>query len=127
MITAMKALLAVVLAAVVGQAAFGAGLSQVEVNGNSYSNITDVHLGSGGLVIILFPGGGTSVKVDKLPTDFLASWNIGQKAQAAAQAAQAAAAENSLDRAIESGSFREVEVSFTTHASRRLIGWSLTM
>ncbi len=109
MITAMKALLAVVLAAVVGQAAFGAGLSQVEVNGNSYSNITDVHLGSGGLVIILFPGGGTSVKVDKLPTDFLASWNIGQKAQAAAQAAQAAAAENSLDRAIESGSFREVE------------------
>lgn len=109
MILRMKALLAVVLATVVGQAAFAGGLTQVELNGNTYSNITKVYLSSRGLVIIMFQGGGTAAPVGKVPEDFLASWNISQKAQAAAKSERAAIAEKNLDRAIQSGAFREVD------------------
>jgi S1-C subfamily serine protease len=104
----MKALLSIALAFSVASAAFGAGLTQVQVNGNSYSNITDVHLSSGGLVIIIFQGGGTSAPVDKVPSDFLASWKIGQESQAAAKNAQVAGAQRALDRAIQGGAFRKV-------------------
>ncbi len=119
MITAMKALLSVVLAAVVGQTAFGDGLTQVEINGKTYTNITKAYVGTGGLVIILFPGGGTSATVDKVPTNFLSSWNINQASQAAAKATQATIAENNLDRAIEGGCFREVKgVVYDTRKSQ---------
>ena len=104
----MKALLSIVLAFSVGSAALGDGLTQVEINGNTYTNITKVYVSSGGLVIILFSGGGTSATVDKVPADFLASWNISKASQVAAKNEQATIAENNLDRVIESGCFREV-------------------
>ena len=37
--------------------AFGAGWTSVQIDGNTYSNITDVHISSGGRVIMIFPGG----------------------------------------------------------------------
>lgn len=89
--------------------AFGEGITVVEVNGNVYSNISKVHVGTGGRIIIDFPAGGTSASADKLPTNFLASWNIGPESQNAAKAAEAALAEKNLDRAIQAGYFREVD------------------
>ncbi len=40
---------------------------------------------------MLFPGGGTSTSADKVPPDFLASWNISPAAQTNAMAAEAVA------------------------------------
>jgi S1-C subfamily serine protease len=110
---------------------FGAGLTSVQIDGNSYTNITDVHISSGGRIVMLFPGGGTSASADKVPPDFLASWNISLAAQTNAVAAEAAAnarrkaaetleranaraavlteAENNLEQIIQSGVFREVD------------------
>ncbi len=101
----MKALLSLVFG-LLGLAALGAGLSTVEVNGNTYTNITKAYAGAGGRIIILYQGGGTSAMSDKVPADFLASWNINAEG---AKAAQAAAAEDNLDRAIAAGRFREVD------------------
>jgi S1-C subfamily serine protease len=126
----VKALLSTVLV-MTGAIAFGAGLTSVQIDGNSYTNITDVHVSSGGRIILLFPGGGTSASADKVPPDFLASWNISPLAQTNAVAAEAAAkarrkatesaeranaraaalaeAENNLEQIIQSGVFREVD------------------
>ena len=111
--------------------AFGAGLASVQIDGNTYSNITDVHISSGGRVIMLFAGGGTSASADKVPLDFLASWNISPAAQtnavaaeiaanarrkaadaagrANARAAELAKAQNNLEQIIQSGVFREID------------------
>jgi S1-C subfamily serine protease len=126
----VKALLSAVLM-MVGAMAFGAGLTSVQIDGNTYTNITDVHISSGGRVIMLFPGGGTSASADKVPPDFLASWNISPMAQTNAVAAEIVAkarrkaaaiaeranalaaalteAENNLEQIIQSGVFREVD------------------
>jgi S1-C subfamily serine protease len=125
----VKALLSAVLA-MMGAMAFGAGLTSVQIDGNTYTNITDVHI-SGGRIIMLFPGGGTSASADKVPLDFLASWNISPAAQTNAVAAEAIAkarrkaanaaeranaraaaiaeTENDLEQLIQSGVFREVD------------------
>ena len=117
--------------AMTGAVAFGAGLTSVQIDGNSYTNITDVHISSAGRVIMLFPGGGTSASADKIPPDFLASWNISPMAQTNAVAAEASAkarrkatesaeranaraaalaeAENNVEQTIQSGVFREVD------------------
>jgi S1-C subfamily serine protease len=119
------------LLVMMGAVVFGAGLTSVQIDGNSYTNITDVHVSSGGRVIMLFPGGGTSASADKVPPDFLASWNISPAAQTNAMAAEAAAkarrkaaetaeranartaaladAQNNLEQIIQSGVFREVD------------------
>lgn len=83
------------------------GIPTIELNGNSYSNISKVYL-SGNRVIILCPGGGTSATLDKLPRDFLESWGIGQSQQDAAKAAAAEDESKALDRAIRQGLFRKV-------------------
>ena len=111
--------------------AFGAGWTSVQIDGNTYSNITDVHISSGGRVIMIFPGGGTSASADRVPQDFLASWNISPAAQTNAMAAEIAAnarrkaadaagranaraaalteAQNNLEQIIQSGVFREID------------------
>jgi S1-C subfamily serine protease len=104
----MKALLSFVLTMLAVDLAFGDGMTTAVINGNSYSNISKVYVGAGGRVIILFPGGGTSASADKVPQDFLTSWNISQEAQAGAKASEAAVAQNNLDRSIQAGIFREV-------------------
>jgi hypothetical protein len=104
----MKALLSMVFADSVATVAFGDGLDNVVIDGNSYSNITKVYVGSTGRIIIVYPDGGTSASVDKVPTNFLASWNINQALQNAAKSTATDVAENNLERAIQSGCFREV-------------------
>jgi S1-C subfamily serine protease len=126
----VKALLSAVLA-MVAAVAFGAGWPSVQIDGNSYSNITDVHISSAGRIIMIFPGGGTSASANKVPQDFLASWNISPTAQtnavaveiaanakrkaadiaerANARAARLAEAQNNLEQTIQSGVFREID------------------
>jgi S1-C subfamily serine protease len=116
----MKVLLCSIFTAVCASV-YGDGLTSVQVNGNSYSNISKVYLGSAGRVIILFPGGGTSASADKVPTNFLSSWNINEEARAGALAAQSAAAENNLAQAIQNGWFREVDG--VVYNTRRSSGW----
>jgi len=96
-------------------------LSALELNGNSYSNISRVYI-SGNRVILLYPGGGTSATVDKLPADFLASWGINQDQQEAVKAAAAEQEARTLDRAIQQGSFRKVHgVVYDTRKAQA--GW----
>ncbi|MDR3459427.1 MAG: serine protease [Verrucomicrobiae bacterium] len=101
----MKALLSLFLVLACLSAA-GEGVTSLQLNGNTYTNINRVYVGSGGRIIILYDGGGTSANLDKLPADFLKSWNINQ---AEAKVAEATTAESNLDRAVKTGCFREVE------------------
>jgi S1-C subfamily serine protease len=119
--TRMKALLSLALAVALADAAAATGISYLQLNDTTYSNITDVHI-SGGRVIVLYPGGGTSATLDKLPGDFLASWGIGADKQAAANAAMAEKRARDLDHAIQVGCFREVHgVVYDTR--QRQSGW----
>jgi S1-C subfamily serine protease len=117
----MRALLSLLLI-LTGVSALAGGLPSVTINGNSYSNITKVYIVSSGRVIVMFEGGGTSASVDKVPADFLASWNINADAQSGAKAAASAQAENNLQHAIDAGVFREVEgVVYDTRKTQA--GW----
>jgi len=117
----MKAVLSLVFAAALVNAGVGGVVSTLELNGNSYSNISKVYL-SDNRVIILYPGGGTSATVDKLPANFLESWGIGSDKQAAVKAATAEAEMKNLDRAIQQGSFRKVHgVVYDTRKAQA--GW----
>jgi S1-C subfamily serine protease len=104
----MKAMLSAIIAMFVTSAAFGAGLTSVVIDGNSYSNITKVYSSAGGRIIILYPGGGTSATADKVPADFLSSW-MDSSALAGAKASSVATEQQSLDRAIRAGNFRDVD------------------
>jgi len=118
----MRALLSLVCAATLGQVAWGEGITQVTLGNHTYTNISKVYIGAGNRVIILFPGGGTSAMLDKLPQDFLGSWGIGQDKQAAANTAVEEQAAKNLDRAIQSGCFRKVHgVVFDTRKQQS--GW----
>jgi S1-C subfamily serine protease len=117
----MKAALSVVFATALATASVDAGIPTLELNGNSYSNISKVYI-SGGRVIILYPSGGTSAAVDKLPADFLDSWGIGGDKQAAIKAASAEQEAKDLDHAIQQGAFRRVHgVVYDTRKSQS--GW----
>ncbi len=113
----MRALLSILLAASLGRAA-AAGFSTVEINGNSFSNISRVYTGAGGKVIVAFEGGATTASADKIPADFLKSWGIDK---AGAKATESATAANALERAIQAGSFREVDG--VVYDTRRAAGW----
>jgi S1-C subfamily serine protease len=102
----MKAWLSLVFTVALASVAYSDGISHVEINGNSFSNISRVYAIAGGKIIIAFDGGGTSATVDQLPADFLASWKINA---AGAKAAAAQSAQNELDRAITTGCFREID------------------
>src|SRR5580698_5716356 len=104
----MKAALSLVFAgALFVNAACGGVISTMELNGNTYSNISKVYL-SGNRVIVLYPGGGTSATLDKVPAPFLEAWGISSDQQASARAVAADQAEKNLDRAISQGLFRKV-------------------
>ena len=117
----MKAMLSLFFAAAFANACVSGVISTLELNGNSYSNISKVYL-SGSRVIVLYPGGGTSATVDKLPANFLASWGISQDQQAAVKAASAEQDAKNLEHAIQQGSFRQVHgVVYDTRKAQA--GW----
>lgn len=118
----MKVLLrmAVAMAVALGSHALGKGISTVEINGNEYTNVAEVHLSGNGGVFISAANGMTVVGIDKLPEDFLKSWNIDVES---AKTIEKEKAEELLDKAIAAGYFREVDgVVYDTR--RPESGWS---
>lgn len=81
----------------------------VTIDGTSYVQIQDVHVTSGGRIVILYSAGGTTVTPDKLPAGFLASWGISDSDIAASKAASEKLAEQNLAQAVRAGYFREVD------------------
>jgi S1-C subfamily serine protease len=73
------------------------GIPNVEIEGKTYTNIERVYVGPSEHIIIVHAGGVTSATADKVPTNFLASWNI------------LADLQRMTDQAIASGAFREID------------------
>jgi S1-C subfamily serine protease len=107
----MKVMLGVTLATVVGFSTFGDGISSVEINDNEYTNITDVHISDNGKIFVSGNNGMTVISADKLPADFLKSWNINVASAAALEKQKAEeqqqSAEEQLTQAIAVGAFRK--------------------
>ena len=118
----MRILIPLAFAAVVASTALGDGISQLQLDNTTYTNISKVYIGAGNRVIILFPGGGTSATLDKVPKDFLESWGINQGKQTEVNKAVEEQAAKNLDRAIQMGCFRKVHgVVYDTR--RQQSGW----
>ena len=84
-------------------------LTSVTVDGASYVQIQDVHVVSGGRIVLLYSSGGVTIPADKLPASFLASWGITDADIAASKVAAEKSAEQSLALSIRAGYFREVD------------------
>jgi len=84
-------------------------MTAVTVGGTSYVQIQDVHVVSGGRIVILYGNSGTTVTADKLPKSFLDSWGITAQDLAASKAAAEKLAEQSFAQAVRAGCFREVD------------------
>jgi S1-C subfamily serine protease len=104
----MTVLRGILLAAFLALPVFADKITEVTVDDHRYSQITDVHIVSGGRIVVLFGGGGITVTPDKLSTNFLASWGISTEQLAASKEATEKKAEAALDQAITAGYFREV-------------------
>jgi len=89
-------------------AAAGDKMTVVTADGTSYVGIQDVHVVSGGRIVILYDSGGATVAPEKLPKDFLDSWGISPAQVAQSRQASLLKAEASLDQSIRAGFFREV-------------------
>ncbi len=109
-------MLGMTLAVVMGVSAGEAGIPTVEINGGEYTNVNDVHISDNGKIFVSAANGMTVISADKLPADFLKSWNINvasavaaerQKTEAALKNAKQEA-EETLEYAIAAGSFRKV-------------------
>lgn len=113
----MKASLGIALTLVITAAAYGSGITSVTIDGNEYTNITDVHVSGNKGIFISAANGMVVVSPDKLPDDFLKSWDIDKESAIAGE--KAAAADKSvkleqekteaIHQAIADGYFREVE------------------
>jgi S1-C subfamily serine protease len=84
-------------------------ISSVKVDGTIYSQIEEVHVATGGRVVILYSGGGTTFEADQLPKSFLDSWAITPEKITAARTAGQRQSAQSLNQTIAEGYFREVE------------------
>jgi S1-C subfamily serine protease len=73
------------------------GIPNVEIDGKNYTNIERVYVGASEHIIIAHAGGVISTTADKVPTNFLASWNI------------LADLQKMEDQAIAAGAFREID------------------
>ena len=106
----MKAVLAMFCAVAVAAPVFAADkITTVKVGDQTFEDITDVHIGTGGLIIIRSDAGAGSASADKLPADFLESWGITKDMLDALKSSQDKAAKASLDAAIKTGAFRVVD------------------
>lgn len=102
----MKVMLGMTLAVIMGVSAGAAGIPTVEINGDEYTNINDVHVSDNGRIFVSGANGMTVVNAGQLPTDFLKSWNINAQAAIATEKQKV---EAQLASAIADGSFRRVE------------------
>jgi len=108
-IRTMKFLAAIIIALLALPALGSEKMTVVTVGGAYYDQIQDVHVVSGGRIVILYGNGGTTVTADKLPAGFLASWGITAQDLAASKAAAEKQAEQSFAQAVRAGCFREVD------------------
>jgi protein disulfide-isomerase len=108
----------VACAGITALAAAGDGLTTVTINGETYNQISDVHVSSGGRITILYGLGGRTVKADQLPAGFLDSWGISQKDLDRSAAKTAASGATSylanqrnilIGQAIDDGLIREAD------------------
>jgi len=105
----MRLLAAICMALLTLPALGSEKMTAVTINGVSYARIQDVHVISGGRIVILYGESGTTVTADKLPKGFLESWGITAQDVAASKAAAEKQAEQSLAQAVRGGYFREVD------------------
>jgi S1-C subfamily serine protease len=84
-------------------------ITQATIDGQYYSQIQDVHIVSGGRVVILFGGGGITVTPDKLSQQFLDSWGITSEQLTSSKQALERESQAAIDQAIAAGYFREVD------------------
>ena len=101
----MKVLLGIALAVVIGRFALGNGITTVAINGNEYTNVNAVRISDNGRIFVSAANGMVVVSADKLPEDFLKSWNISAQS---ATAAEKQKADERLEKTIAAGSFRKV-------------------
>jgi S1-C subfamily serine protease len=87
----------------------GEKMTAVTIDGVSYVGIQDAHIVSGGRIVLLYPTGGATFTMDKLPKDFLDSWGISADEVAKSKVAAELGARQSLEQAIRAGDFREVD------------------
>src|SRR5262249_8576740 len=83
--------------------------SSVTWEGTQIQDITDVHVGPAGKIIVIHSGGGFSTTEDKLPADFLQAWGITADKLSTAHEAHVKAAAEDFERAVRQGQFREVD------------------
>jgi S1-C subfamily serine protease len=102
----MKGFPGIALAVFLPCTALADGMSSVEIDGNDYTNVTDVHISGTGAIYISAGNGTMMVGADKLSDDFLKSWNIDKEAAAANVNRRR---REELAQAIAAGCFREVE------------------
>jgi S1-C subfamily serine protease len=81
----------------------------VTVDGKTYSQIQDVHIVSGGRIVILYPGGGVTLSAAQLPHSFMDAWGIAASDLAESKRELERESADSLEKAIRSGMFREVD------------------
>src|SRR5882724_2444392 len=119
----MKRLIAAGVVALVVCAAFSQGIPMVTIDGRQYADVESVRIGAGGKIYFNYGGGSLGVaSADKFPEVFLKSWKITPEQQEAAKIADTKKAADDLERAISSGSFREIDgVVYDTRKSQS--GW----
>ena len=105
----MRVLVALLIAFLILPALAADKMTKLTIDGATYEQIQDVHLVSGGRVVILYGDSGITVTADKLPEGFLPSWGIKPEDLAASKAAAAKQVEQALDQAVRGGFFREVD------------------
>jgi S1-C subfamily serine protease len=105
----MKFLVGILIALLALPALASDKIRAITLDGVSYVQIQDVHVVSGGRIVILNDSGGTTVTADQLPKSFLDSWGITDQALSDSKKAAKQQAEVSLDQAVRAGYFREVE------------------
>jgi S1-C subfamily serine protease len=106
----MKLLLGITIVMAIGISCYAIDkIKSVKIGTEEYTDISDVHVGSDGMIVIKFPSGVAVESPAKLPVPFLESWGIDSVTLAEAKATGERTAAESLERAIRAGSFREVD------------------
>ncbi len=83
--------------------------TSVRWDGMDITGITSVKLRDDGRVLVLYSGGGFSAAMDKLPADFLASWDISKEAADHERSSRQEEAQSGLEAAVRSGMLRDVD------------------
>ncbi len=83
--------------------------TQVTIDGKPYAHIRDVHVVSGGRIVILYPDGGMTVSAEKLSQAFMEAWGITAAEVDTSRKALQRESEASLNQAVRAGFFREVD------------------